>query len=350
MFPPSTPKLTRWAWAWLSVSAIAVAAMLIGYIKLFSPRFFDDPLLFAACLSPFLLAGCILFTNSRPRFVWITTLIGAGFPLLWIRQAESRVFGNSWIALNASDQMGGAPFRGYAELRIGCATVLVLTLVWGSMRLFLPRWEIPGIRLKSTAWPSLVLTIVVIGWWFAASAFPYRQPAIVDAVTPELSLLYVQKNGFAFHETGLRLYRDGRFWTTHDDRFLCRYRFEEVAREGFLTEELRTQLKTIEALPDLRHTEDRAPAPLRSFQGEAWYAEKGRAPITAFTPENKIPAPPELVAFFQAILAIPAGGPNFQNAVRDVCLGFCYDPKAGLGQRAENQRCVQGLDHKERCD
>jgi len=71
--------------------------------------------------------------------------------------------------------------------------------------------------------------------------------------------------------------------------------------------------------------------------------------ITAFTTENATAPPPDLVAFFSGVEGEPSTGASSHYEVRDVCLGFCYDPKAGLGYRAENQRCTYGADGKEHC-
>ena len=74
-----------------------------------------------------------------------------------------------------------------------------------------------------------------------------------------------------------------------------------------------------------------------------------RFAVAAFTTENATAPPAELVAFFRGIVETPSDGPRYSYEVRDVCLGFCYDPQAGLGYRALNQRCRYGPDNKEYC-
>jgi hypothetical protein len=75
----------------------------------------------------------------------------------------------------------------------------------------------------------------------------------------------------------------------------------------------------------------------------------GRFAVAAFTTENATASPAELVALFRGIVETPSDGPHYGYEVRDVCLGFCYDPQAGLGYRALNQRCRYGSDNKEYC-
>jgi hypothetical protein len=174
-------------------------------------------------------------------------------------------------------------------------------------------------------------------------------PPIVDAKVPELSVLHVEKDGLDFHETRISVYRDGRFLMTHNDRRLFRYKFEEVWHEGALTEGQALQLKTLLVLPDLQRTQDRSPKALRAAHGEGWYTEMRRFAIAAFTTENATTPPAELVAFFRGIVETPSNGTRYNYEVRDVCLGFCYDPQAGLGYRALNQRCRKGSDNKEYC-
>jgi len=198
-------------------------------------------------------------------------------------------------------------------------------------------------------WPAIAIALIFIVCWFGACAFPYRQPVIAEGVVPELSILHVEKDGITFHETRISLYRDGRYYVVRNDRQLFHYRFVETAHEGLLTGELRAKLKAIEALPELKRTLDKAPRALRARHGEGWYTEMGSFAITAFTTENATPPPADLRAFLRELEGAHTIGPGSQYEVRDVCLGFSYDPKAGLGYRAQNQRCAHRSGGKEYC-
>jgi hypothetical protein len=130
---------------------------------------------------------------------------------------------------------------------------------------------------------------------------------------------------------------------------LFRYSFGETGHEGLLTDDLRAKLKVIQALPELKRTLDKSPRALRARHGEGWYTETESFAITAFTTENATAPPAYLVDFFRAVEGVLPTGAGAHYEVRDVCLGFCYDPKAGLGYSAENQRCATGVDGKEHC-
>jgi hypothetical protein len=321
--------------------------MLVSYAR-FVPITSLDATFIAASVGPFVLVAAVLF-RSRPRIGYIMTAVGTALPLFWIYRTESRAFINSWVLLNASGDRAETLYLRYAQLRIVCAALLLFALAWALIRLLPSSWQVRNLPLNQRTWPAVVIAVFVIVWWFATFAFPYRQPVIVDAMASQLSVLHVEKNGIDFHETSLGIYRDCRFVTTHNDRRLFRYKFDEVWHGGVLTEHQCMQLKTVLGLPDLQRTQDRAPKALRVAHGEGWYTEMQRYEIAAFTTENATAPPAELVAFFRGIVEMPSDGPHYRYEVRDVCFGFCYDPKAGLGYRALNQRCREGAENKEYC-
>jgi hypothetical protein len=109
------------------------------------------------------------------------------------------------------------------------------------------------------------------------------------------------------------------------------------------------RVNAIKNLPELRGTVSRAPRSLVSLHGEGWYTEADSPEIAAFTTENSVAPPRELVELFNEIEGIPVTRTSVRYQVKDVCLGFCYDPKAGLGYRAENERCSEWPDGKEHC-
>jgi hypothetical protein len=331
-------------------SVAAVAWMLISYA-----RIRRDILLyvgmdwFAVLLCPFVLLSGVPLLRWQPRVGYVVSAVGAALPLPWIFMTESRVlFGNSWIAMNASSQEPDV-YMHYSQLRIASVDLLLMTLIWAMTRLLPSDWQLRNRPLNQRTWPSIAIPLILVVCWFAAFALPYREPLIVDAAHPELSILNVKKDGITFHETRISVYRDGRYDIVRNDRQLFRYSFGETAHEGLLTDDLRTKLKVIQALPELRRTLDKSPRALRARHGEGWYTEMESFAITAFTTENATAPPAELVDFFRGVEGAPSTGTGSHYEVRDVCLGFCYDPKAGLGYRAENQRCAIGADGKEGC-
>jgi hypothetical protein len=343
------PKPSRKASLLPVCSAAVVVWMLVSYA-----RTGRDVLLYigmdwlAVLLSPFVLSVGALLLRWRPRVGYMVAAAGAALPQRWIFITESRAFGNSWIAMNASSQQE-AVYTRYSQLRILTVEVLLITLIWAMTRLLPSDWQLRSRAVNKRMWPSIAIPLILVVFWFAAFALPYREPLIVDAQNPELSVLNVKKDGRTFHETRISVYRNGRYYIVRNDRQLFRYRFGEAVQEGSLTDDLSAKLKVIQALPELKRTLDKSPRALRARHAEGWYTEMDSFAITAFTTENATSPPRELVDFFHELERAPLIGAGSRYEMRDVCLGFCYDPKAGLGYSAENQRCASGANGKEHC-
>jgi hypothetical protein len=306
--------------------------------------------LFAALLSPFILLSGAFLLRRHVRLGYGIVAAGALLPLPWLFITESRSDANSWIALNASWN-DPDPFRymHYCELRIISAAFLVMTLTWAGTRLLPASWQLLGNQVNRFTWPSITLTLTFVVYWFATYAFPYRQPIIVDGAEQMLGILHVEKNATAFRETRISIFRDGRYFVIRNEHRLFHYRFVETTQGGLLTDSQRAELKAILDLPELKRTLDVAPRPLRAWRGEGWYTIMGSYKIAAFTSENEIPPPRELPAFLSEIEKQPPLGRGSHYDVRDICLGFCYDPVAGLGYVAENERCAERPNGKEIC-
>ena len=67
---------------------------------------------------------------------------------------------------------------------------------------------------------------------------------------------------------------------------------------------------------------------LRDWNAEGWYVRTGQN-VLAFTTENHTTPPQEVIDMFHRLESIPPAATESGN-VSDVCLGFCYDPLAGL--------------------
>jgi hypothetical protein len=314
-------------------------------------RWLNGKDMLAGLLSPIVLLVGLFLLRRSPCLGYSAIAFGAALPLPWFFRTESRGFENSWVALNASDELGawGWGYMRYPQLRIISVALLLTTLAWAAIRLLPSHWQILGRPVNLRTWPAATVSLTFIAYWFATYAFPYRQPVIVDALRAELAILRVEKDGTMFHETRLSVYRDGRYYLVRTDRRLFRYSFVEAVYVGILTDELRGEVRAILALPELRRTLDSAPKSLRAQHGEGWYTEADSYKIAAFTSENSISPPGELRTFLGEIERAVPVGQGSRYTVRDVCLGFCYDPKAGLGYTAENERCAQRPDGKEFC-
>lgn len=320
--------------------------MLMDYVQISSEFLFNR--FFIACVGPPVLAASVLILGRSPRLGYITAALGATLPLFWILKTESRDFFNSWIAMNGSF-VGASRYMRFALLRIIAVTLLLPILFLAVTRLLPVNWQLRGRPINQRSWPAVLGTLTCITYWFIAFVSPYREPIIVDAAQPEIAILHVEKDGIDLRETCIRVGRDGRYLLARADRRLFHYAFLEAMRTGLLTDQLRSKLKVIQALPELKQVSDRTPSALRVHRGDGWYTETGSVRVAAFTTENGTKPPPELVNFFREVEGTVSSGEVSVSEVRDVCLGFCYDPKAGLGYRAENQRCGYGLDYKERC-
>ncbi len=305
---------------------------------------------FAVLLSPFVLLAGVLLLRWRPRLGYIVAAFGAVLPLPWIFISESRSYGNSWTALNTIwKDPYGSHYQRYFELRIITVALLLMTLIAGMTRLLPARWKIKNRPVNERSWPAIAISLIFMGCWFAAYVSPYREPMIVGGMPPEFGILNVRKDGMTFHECRVSIYRDGKYYVARNDRQLFRYSFRETIHEGLLTDDLRAKLRAVQALPELKRIQDKSPRALRARHGEGWYTEMGTYAITAFTTENATTPPADLVAFFHTMQESLSTGQSSHYELRDVCLGFCYDPKAGLGYRAENQRCAYGANGKEVC-
>jgi hypothetical protein len=62
--------------------------------------------------------------------------------------------------------------------------------------------------------------------------------------------------------------------------------------------------------------------------------------VLAFTTEYGTKPPPEVVDLFHDLDAVSVGG-NKEDTISDMCMGFCYDPLAGLGIVNMNDRCTE---------
>jgi hypothetical protein len=350
MIEARLPK-AGWKSAVLPVcSAASLACMLFAYCQFTrGSLFYRSVFWFAMLASPFvLLAGAVVLRKAAGVGYKITA-VGAILALPWIYTTESRSFGNSWIALNRA-QTDPVIYTNYAEFRILSVALLLMTLIWASSRLLPSSWRLLGRPLNRQTWPAVVLTLSFIVYWFVSFAVPYRQPIIIDGGQPELNILHVRKDGMRFHETRVAVWHDGRCYLAEGDRQLFRYAFTVTTREAILTDALRAESQIIEALPQLQHGAETAPRTIRSLHGEGWYVEVGGSGIASFTTENRISPPASMVGFFSEAKALAATGTISPYEMRDVCLGFCYDPKAGLGYTATNQRCVDRSDGTEYCN
>ncbi|MFZ0978848.1 MAG: hypothetical protein WAN23_05530 [Candidatus Acidiferrales bacterium] len=293
--------------------------------------FFISPLLF-------IFAAAALF--YRPRIGHGIGLAAGLLALGWLVWTELALspWVNTWITLNVSY----GPERSMvflAELRI-LTTTLVLFAVFRAALSFLPaRWSFRGRPISERVWPAAAVAVLALAAWFGWAVRPYRLPVIVDrGPIPTLRILHVEKRGLQFHETFASTSRDARFWISRDDRRLFQYQFQKDTREGVMPPGVEQDVTALVQSPQLQNVHAPPPKALRSWNAEGWYALTASSGISTFTTENNTQPPSDLVRVFRELEALKSGATE-QDETRDVCLGFCYDPLAGLGLSAANDRC-----------
>jgi hypothetical protein len=247
---------------------------------------------------------------------------------------------NSWLAFNLPD---GNPllFQDvlWAKLKIFFFASVVVSTVCSATRLLPAGWKLRKVPLEERTWPAFVVCFVVVVAWYGVSVTPYRIPLIVDRAWPELTILHVEKAGVQYHETAIRVYRDGKCFVQRNDRKLFQYRFS--TRGGTYALPITLTAKAIDlARSDLLKDMHTLPAvALRSRNAEGWYVRIIHPPALAFTTEYGTQPPIEVVNLFHELESATPAGEKLGN-MNDVCMGFCYDPLAGLGVEYINERCT----------
>jgi hypothetical protein len=305
----------------------------------------DDPrsavLLYLVFISPLIFGFAGAATYYSPPVGYKTGLAAGCMALPWLIWSEGFPFNfqmvNSWITFNLSDRddFGNILLAGLKILAFG---LIVIAIVVSALRLIPPRWTFRNSPLCTRTWPAFAVCIVALATWFGCAAPPYRIPMIVDSVWPELSVLHVEKQGLQFHETRVSVWRNRDFSIFRNDRRLFQYQFTQRLEEGYGLPP--SVFQHVTAL--VRSSQPQVPAiwprTLRTWNAEGWYLLTGRTRVLVYTPELGTVPPKEITDLVHEI-EVQETARKSQSYVRDVCLGFCYDPLAGLGIIYINSRC-----------
>lgn len=292
----------------------------------------------AAIPPPLLFVGASLTLFFRPALGYVLCLIAAIIALLFLVRTELLLPGgtNSWIVLNLSHDDHGSVLLSCTKI---VATEIVLIAGLTSLLRLTPHsWELRGFPIWKRTWPSVALSLIVLATWFSRSVLPYRLPIIVDAVQPEIKILHVEKRGLQFHETVISVHQDSRFFVWRYGRRQLQYSFKVTGGWGVLPRDLRLRVTDVIDSPQLRGLKTHNPERLTDWNAEGWYVASPRDGIMSFSTEHGAKPPGNVLNLFNAIQHMPLE--DLQEGIaRDVCLGFCYDPTAGLGFEYINQRC-----------
>jgi len=315
----------------------------------FVERFFQTtPLRAAFCFLAFTIpiffasaAGAISY---RPRTAHASALAGAlGIPWIYWTVLQDTPLGNVWTLFNVSDReliMFGYTNLRLAELTIFSVGIIVLAIATAAIRLLPNSWNLRGLPVSERTWPAFVASFLFLIIWFAQSVMPYRISGAVDyGEWPILQILHVEKRGLQFHEAYVGI--SGRHDLdsvsfSENDRRLFQYRFQQRYASGKLPEPLKQRV--LEILQSSKSASRDYVKPLREWNADGWYVNGEGTGLKAYV-SNKGAAPPqEIVDLFNELQKIPHAQEN-QSDMKDVCLGFCYDPISGLGSLYANNRC-----------
>lgn len=278
----------------------------------------------------------------RPRFSYWLGLVSGLTALYWFSRIEFAHFPalNSWIAFNLP---GGNPqfFSDIylAKLKILFVVAAVASTACSIIRLLPARWELRRRPVRERTWPAFAVCFLVIASWYGVSTSPYRIPLIVDGVRPELAVLHVEKKGAQFRETAISTFRDGQLYFQRNDRRLFQYRFAIRGGSAVLPEAVTSRVRALAQSAQLRDSRTAPAVALRSKNAEGWYVRTTDS-VLAFTTEYGTEPPREVVKLFQDLESV-APAEKELGTENDICMGFCYDPLAGLGLLNMNDRCVE---------
>jgi hypothetical protein len=278
----------------------------------------------------------------RPRFSYWLGIVSGLVGLYWFSRIEFRYFPalNSWIAFNLP--AGNPQFFSdvlLAKLKILLVVIVVTTTLLCVTRLLPASLVVRKIPVRERVWPALAVCFLVITLWYSISASPYRIPLIVDGAPAELTVLHIEKKGIQFHETAISVSRDGRSYVLRNDRRLFQYRFTSRGGSGVLPEATTARVLKLAQWTKLGGMSTAPAVALRNRDAEGWYVRTGYK-VLAFTSEYGTEPPREVVTLFHDLDSV-APAERELRTVNDICMGFCYDPLAGLGLENMNDRCAE---------
>ncbi len=334
--------------------AVLVTWTYLFFVCVYPGVLYYQMLFIIALASPLIFALAATAIFFHPRFGYILGAASGLGAAAWLFSQEITAprGQNSWIYLNG----GLTPSKPremevlFAELRLLAITLVLAATVLSLLRLLPPHWTLRSRPLCERTWPAFAIVLALVPVWCYSSAAPYRVPGAVDALFPQLAILHVEKRGLQFHELTIAVEYTGEFLIWRNDRRLFGYGFDESSASGRLPTALSQQIASFPRLTQPRALHGDPWKPLRAWNAEGWYVVSHRSGWVAFTSEYGTSPPNELVKLFDDIRAAPVFGGDWQTSrIHDVCLGFCYDPLAGLGFDVSNQRCHTGNDGITRC-
>jgi len=303
----------------------------------------DRAVLIAAAASPLALLFACVLVFFRPRLAYGLGLCAGFTALAWfVRDEVGLGPWNSWIILNYESPIRSDEAKSltFADLNILSVALIVITAACATLRLLPARWSWRRYPVQQRTWPAFAVGLLVMVAWFVHSATPYSAPGFDHGQRAELRILHVQKCGLRFHESTVADYGRGRVWVWRNNRRLFQYRFENRAAQISLwgaSQSAYERARAFTESPELWRLHTPPPKPLRAWNAEGWYVVLKDSRVLTFTTEYGMSPPAKVTQLFHEIEKLPASDEQL-FAVRDVCLGFCYDPVAALGFSVAQQR------------
>jgi hypothetical protein len=296
------------------------------------------------CLTASLLlafaAGALRYRPAIAHGAAVTALVAA--PWVYWTAIQGTPLGNVWTSFNFPDpdRMMGKGYFLLVTLIVLSVTLLALAVATAAIRVTPARWKILSMPLRDRTWPAFLVAFAFVAVWFSQSVLPYRISGAVDySGWPLLKILHVQKQGLQFHETSVGLWgyrKPDEVSFTGNDRRLFHYRFRETSSRAELPVSFQQRANAV--LDSLRGTRGSAEnvRPVRAWNADEWYLIGENIALHSYTAGTT--PPPEIVALFHDLENLPRL-PESASDMKDICLGFCYDPLSGLGYLYANHRC-----------
>lgn len=297
------------------------------------------------CVTPVLLAFSAGAVSTNAERVAHATALCAVLGLPWIYEniIRGNGFDNVWLLFNVPERELGGYAWPYANLAILCVASMVMAIVTAALRLLPVGWKWRKRPIGERTWPAVVASILILAIWYSKSVMPYRIPGAVDySYWPDVQILHVEKHGLQFHEKCVSV--SGLKWNAlrvsfaENNRRWFQYRFEERNSSATLSATVAADVlgkaRSLE-----RTTANWEPIrPVRSWNADNWYFYTQGGAFESFTTENGRKPPEEVVALFQELEGLPRSGERAMQ-MKEVCLGFCYEPLSAMGRLYSNHRC-----------
>jgi hypothetical protein len=281
---------------------------------------------------------------QRPTFAHATALAGLmSVPWIYSNAMTDSGLGNVWLVFNVPDRELGAYPPPYAQIAITVVGLIALAVVTAGLRLLPAQWQFRGTPFRERTWPAVGAGIVVLAIRFSQSVLPYRIPGAIDYRDyPVLQILHVEKRGLQFHERCFsvywqRPYRPISVSFTGSDRQLFQYRFQH---DGSSLQLPKTLVEHIQAMVESAHEKRQQDVvkPIWNWNADRWYFSGQGFGLRGYDAFNGSNPPEEVVDLFRELDGTPRHSET-HSELKDVCLGFCFDPLSAMGWLYANHRC-----------